>query len=928
MAGRLKRLLALAVSVLLLSSLCAAQQAAPVTTSRITTSILPASTNATSRTSANSTRSATPSATPSANATSTLSSSSSADAASASASSSAIPPPPRLDTHIDATFGILGGLLIISGVALGTCGGQLRRVSAFVAGVYGGSMIVALLILHFGVVPRVSPPESTTRGLYLLGSLAAGIICGAFCVLFQRGGQLLVGSLAGAAIALALLCTRSSGLIRPVGLRYVLILALSAVGFVAASVPKFAAAVLLVSTSALGATAVVLGVDCFTTSGLKEFYVYQFGLSSLFPKLNGYYTVSTGIIIELAVLVALFFCMMAFQYRFYTLFQRRQKEADDEARQREAREEKAGTRSRQAGQAQLDEWEEKYGGGTRRIAEENEPDRRGWRRLGLLSIGKGSGHKMEKALSSGSASGGSLPDDAKQSSVSIDFLPKLDLGADTGSSGGGSHLAKPTAAARPALAPLQPSSTGSYRKDGWDSYLSTRQLAVASPSRSSKSPSRSSVALATSPRLLQQDNDDDDETPLAAFSPRHQSSATNAGSSRAHSPSFGSASRPSTMYDLSSAASPTVPESAAFPRSHSRAQSLAMVVPSVLLQSPSQHTLPASDSIPGTLNDIGRRNTLIDLTQPSNFDPYGERPRQRNASEDRMVVGDRRKSTQVVPKKEEKKKSDGAKIMEFEDLEAKHRKRLSLLQTTANDQLTTEAAKKYYLQKQQEEATSMRHKDHERRRSLSSNALLASPRSSSDGDGQLASTSRPKSIASLSGLLKRRSSSGDLLDDKATSPTRESLSPTISSPDFMGAPRPPQSRRQSGQSFGSKRASQHSLVSMTGGGGRLDRDRRQSLSTLLETSFDEPPAADLAAAGGESQRNSRRVSRRLSGGLEKVVEWRQSGTVASASEGDLLSPAAFGRREGGSHSAPTTPAAGTGAGESGSRKKKNDWLGY
>ncbi|GAA5934011.1 hypothetical protein JCM1841_002049 [Sporobolomyces salmonicolor] len=927
MAGRLKRLLALAVSVLLLSSLCAAQQAVPVTTSRITTSIRPASTNATTPTSANSTRSATPSPTQSANATSSTLSTSSADAASASASSSAVPPTPRLDTHIDATFGILGALLIISGVAVGTCGGQLRRVSAFVAGVYGGSMIVALLILHFGVVPRVSPPESTTRGLYLLGSLAAGIICGAFCVLFQRGGQLLVGSLAGAALSLALLCTRSSGLIRPVGLRYVLILGLSAVGFVAASVPKFAPDVLLVSTSALGATTVVLGVDCFTTSGLKEFYVYQFGLSSLFPKLNGDYTVSTGIIIELAVLAALFICMMAFQYRFYTLFQRRQKEADDEARQREAREEKAGTRSRQAGQAQLDEWEEKYGGGTRRRgAEENEPERRGWRRLGLLSIGKGGGHKMEQIVSSGSATGGSLPEDAKQSSVSIDFLPKLDLGADTGSSGGGSHLAKPAAPARPALAPLQPSSAGSYRKDGWDSYLSTRQLAVASPPRS-KSPSRSSVALASSPRLLQQDNDDEDEIPLAAFSPRHQSSATVAGTSRAHSPASGSAPRPATVYDLSSIASPTLPESAAFPRSHSRAQSLAMVVPSVLLQSPSQHTLPASDSIPGTLNDVGRRNTLIDLTQPSNFDPYGERPRQRNASEERMVVGDRRKSIPVVPKKEEKRKSEGAKIMEFEDLEAKHRKRLSLLQTTANDQLTTEAAKKYYQQKQQEEATSMRHKDHERRRSLSSNTLLASPRSSSDGDGQLASNSRPKSIASLSGLLKRGSSSGDLLEEKAALARRESSSPTISSPDFTGAPRPPQSRRQSGQSFGSKRASQHSLVSLSsgGGGGRLgDRDRRQSLSTLLETSFDEPPPTDLAVAG-EPQRNSRRVSRRLSGGLEKVVEWRQSGTVASASENDLLSPAALGRREGGSHSAPTTPA----AVESGPpRKKKNDWLGY
>jgi Domain of unknown function (DUF4203) len=46
--------------------------------------------------------------------------------------------------------------------------------------------------------------------------------------------------------------------------------AFSVIGFVVCTIPKIHYQVLLVATAFVGATAVVLGADCFSTAGLKE----------------------------------------------------------------------------------------------------------------------------------------------------------------------------------------------------------------------------------------------------------------------------------------------------------------------------------------------------------------------------------------------------------------------------------------------------------------------------------------------------------------------------------------------------------------------------------------------------------------------------------------------------------------------------------
>ena len=46
--------------------------------------------------------------------------------------------------------------------------------------------------------------------------------------------------------------------------------AIAVVGFVLCTIPKLHYYIMLTSTAFVGATAFMLGVDCFTTAGLKE----------------------------------------------------------------------------------------------------------------------------------------------------------------------------------------------------------------------------------------------------------------------------------------------------------------------------------------------------------------------------------------------------------------------------------------------------------------------------------------------------------------------------------------------------------------------------------------------------------------------------------------------------------------------------------
>ncbi|KAJ8083907.1 hypothetical protein AAF712_000816 [Marasmius tenuissimus] len=270
----------------------------------------------------------------------TLSESSTA-ASSATPSASETPEPIVLDTKLDPGFGVLGAILILTGLPSAFWGHKNRWTSFFLIGFYTLSLTCFVLILKFGVLPAVNPPSKTVRGMFVLASCVAGIAGGGISIFFWKAARYGIGAWGGFAFGLWVQCFRDGGLIRPIGFRWILYIGCAVVGFTLCTIPKIHYHVLLTSTAFVGASALMLGIDCFTTAGLKEFYVWNIGFNQLFTKYtsNGIqFPVTQTMQIELGLMGALALMGIAVQLRVLRVLQYKLREiaAEQKVRDEEA----------------------------------------------------------------------------------------------------------------------------------------------------------------------------------------------------------------------------------------------------------------------------------------------------------------------------------------------------------------------------------------------------------------------------------------------------------------------------------------------------------------------------------------------------------------------------------------------------------------
>ena len=281
------------------------------------------------------------------------------------ASASALP----LHTIIDPAFGVLGAILIITGLPMAFYGHRNRWSSYFLSGFFALALICISIILKVGVEPAVNPPSKAIRGLFLVAAVIAGAVGGIISIVFWRGASMLACGLGGFFFGLFLQAVRSGGLIRPVGLRFILYVGLYAAFFTASCIERIHSFVLALSTAIIGATALTLGIDCFSTQGLKEFYVRNLGFDSLFNKKypptfeNGHFPLVQGMQIELGVLGALILMGFAFQMRLWSDL-RTQLSAlkrADERRNLRSKAERAARAVARTAKRDLEEWEARHG---------------------------------------------------------------------------------------------------------------------------------------------------------------------------------------------------------------------------------------------------------------------------------------------------------------------------------------------------------------------------------------------------------------------------------------------------------------------------------------------------------------------------------------------------------------------------------------
>ncbi|KAH6916833.1 hypothetical protein BKA70DRAFT_314444 [Coprinopsis sp. MPI-PUGE-AT-0042] len=258
--------------------------------------------------------------------------------ASSSASAEPTPEPIVLDTRVDPAFGVLGVILILTGLPSAFWGHKNRWTSFFLIGFYTLSLVCISLILKFGVLPAINPPSQTLRGMFVLSCTIAGSAGGAIAIFFWKGARYFIGGWGGFALALWIQCFSDGGLVKPIGYRWILYIGCGVIGFALCTIPKIHYHILLVSTALVGATSFMLGVDCFTTAGLKEFYVWNLGFPTLFPKFldnKMQFPVSQQMQIELGLTAAVALMGMAVQFRILKVLQRKLAEIEEEEKRRD-----------------------------------------------------------------------------------------------------------------------------------------------------------------------------------------------------------------------------------------------------------------------------------------------------------------------------------------------------------------------------------------------------------------------------------------------------------------------------------------------------------------------------------------------------------------------------------------------------------------
>ncbi|KAA1106750.1 hypothetical protein PGTUg99_019065 [Puccinia graminis f. sp. tritici] len=265
-----------------------------------------------------------------------------------------------LHTKITVPFSILGAILIVSGAPMCFWGGRNRWSSYFLTGAYVAALIIMIPILKFGVIDQDHSPSNVVQGVFVLVSVILAIGAGAMGVIFWKGTRFIVGAGGGFVISLFILSLHNDSIIKPIGLRWILILGCISIGFVLATIPAITIHVTLFATAAMGAAVVVLGIDCFTTGGLKEFWLYIVGFGALFPHLT-YFPFTVIIQAELGVMGALFVMGAAVQWRLLEVIMKKIKELKQLDQDRKVEEEAAAYRQSMLLDADLALWEKHHG---------------------------------------------------------------------------------------------------------------------------------------------------------------------------------------------------------------------------------------------------------------------------------------------------------------------------------------------------------------------------------------------------------------------------------------------------------------------------------------------------------------------------------------------------------------------------------------
>ena len=163
-----------------------------------------------------------------------------------------------------------GAVLMLSGIFYTLIGIKTKWLHIFLSSAYLVSLAVTVLIVYV-----CHPPiTNAVQGAYFVAIVVTGIIFGGGSIIFLDVAEGLGCLLGGFALAMWFLILTPGGLITSVAGKAVFISCFT-VGTFALYISHWTRSYGQIgSISFAGATVVVLGIDCFSRAGLKEFWLY------------------------------------------------------------------------------------------------------------------------------------------------------------------------------------------------------------------------------------------------------------------------------------------------------------------------------------------------------------------------------------------------------------------------------------------------------------------------------------------------------------------------------------------------------------------------------------------------------------------------------------------------------------------------------
>ncbi|CRG87205.1 Myb-like protein X [Talaromyces islandicus] len=263
---------------------------------------------------------------------------------------------------ITPAIAIAGVVLIITGIAYNLIGIKNLWIHVFLSAAFLTSLSITVLIEYV-----MNPPVSNgVQGAYFVAVLLTGLIFGGISLVFKELTEGLGCLLGGFCLSMWFLSLKDGGLLTGSTNKGAFIGAFCVVVYAFSFTSYTRPYALIVSTAFAGSTATILGIDCFSRAGLKEFWLYIWGLNDdVFPLNTTTYPLTRGIRVELAAIIVVCFLGVLSQFRLWKVIRdRRQKQeavlAEEQQKKDEA-ELELGRTLEEEKLRELARWEAVYG---------------------------------------------------------------------------------------------------------------------------------------------------------------------------------------------------------------------------------------------------------------------------------------------------------------------------------------------------------------------------------------------------------------------------------------------------------------------------------------------------------------------------------------------------------------------------------------